>query len=127
MWPVLFRVPFFWSKSSSYFPIRMFGIMVILGFLAGTWLIARRLRARKVMAPQDTFDFCFYLLATGILGSRLMYVFQNFSEFRGRFFAIFKIWEGGLVWYGGFVLESASASPPTNPFPALPPLPRCAP
>ena len=35
------------------------------------------------LSKEEVFDFCFYLLAVGILGSRLMYVIQNFSEFIG--------------------------------------------
>ena len=102
MFPVLFEIPL---GGSSRFPIRMFGIMVILGFLAGTWVIARRLEKQKILSRQDTFDFCFYMLALGILGARLLYVMQEFDQFKGRFLRIFQIWEGGLVWYGGFALS----------------------
>ncbi|MCG3135610.1 MAG: Prolipoprotein diacylglyceryl transferase [Planctomycetes bacterium] len=115
MWPALFRIPIpewfpeFLKPAGGYFPIRMFGVMVILGFLAGTWLASRRLAKRNIMTSEQTFDFCFYLLATGILGSRLCYVLQNFSDFEGRFFRIFAIWEGGLVWYGGMALATVFA------------------
>lgn len=104
MFPVLFRIPLPWGED-NYFPIRMFGVMVILGFLAGTWVVSRRLKRQGLMESQEAFDFCFYLLAVGILGSRLTYIVQNFSEFQGQFFRIFKIWEGGLVWYGGMALS----------------------
>jgi phosphatidylglycerol---prolipoprotein diacylglyceryl transferase len=127
MWPALFRIPIptwfpdFLQPQGNYFPIRMFGVMVITGFLAGYLLIKWRLRKVGVLRPttatdvapppgtltkEDVFDFCFYLLAAGILGSRLMYVAQNFDQFRGGFFEIFKIWKGGLVWYGGFALAT---------------------
>ena len=108
MFPVLFRIPLPWGED-NYFPIRMFGVMVILGFLAGTYLVSRRLKRKGVMEPQDSFDFCFYLLAVGILGSRVMYIVQNFSEFQGKFFRIFAIWEGGLVWYGGMAASTLFA------------------
>jgi phosphatidylglycerol:prolipoprotein diacylglycerol transferase len=101
MFPVLFRIPLPWGDDDSYFPVRMFGVMVILGFLAGTWVVSRRLKRQGVMEPQDAFDFCFYLLAVGIAGSRVTYIVQNFDQFRGQFLKVFAIWQGGLVWYGG--------------------------
>jgi phosphatidylglycerol:prolipoprotein diacylglycerol transferase len=124
MWPVLFRIPLPEFLGGGSFPIRMFGVMVILGFLAGTWIITRRLRKVGVvregrgselatqtgtLTSEDVFDFCFYLLAVGILGSRLMYVLQNFGDFRGKLLDVFKIWQGGLVWYGGFALSALFA------------------
>jgi phosphatidylglycerol:prolipoprotein diacylglycerol transferase len=123
MFPVLFRIPlpgflksWFGPEAPEYFPIRMFGVMVILGFLVGTWIVSRRLKKQGIMEPQDSFDFCFYLLAVGIAGSRLLYVIQNFDppndpehSFRGHFFRIFKIWEGGLVWYGGMAAATVFA------------------
>ena len=106
MFPVLFEIPLGWLPwvaDDFSFPIRMFGVMVILGFLAGTWVVGKRLKKLGVMESQDSFDFCFYLLAMGILGSRLLYVFQNWGQFAGKGepWRILYIWEGGLVWYGG--------------------------
>ena len=112
MFPVLFRIEFpDWLPlvGGEMFPIRMFGIMVILGHLAGTYVISRRLSRQGLMKPEEAFDFCFYLLATGIMGSRLLYVMQNFDKFRGKFLDIFKVWEGGLVWYGGFAMATMFA------------------
>lgn len=119
MWPALFRIPIpdwfpdFLKPASGTFPIRMFGVMVILGFLAGTYVASKRLAKRKIMTSEETFDFCFYLLATGILGSRLCFVVQDWysdpERWKGRLFDIFKIWEGGLVWYGGMFLATVFA------------------
>jgi len=130
MWPVLFRIPIpewfpeFLQPKDGSFPIRMFGVMVILGFLAGAWVIRRRLEKSGIVRPrgsgdltpapgtlsrEEVFDFCFYLLLVGILGSRLMYVVQNLGEFQGKIGRVFAIWEGGLVWYGGFALSTLFA------------------
>ncbi len=109
MFPVLFKIPLPWGDDGASFPIRMFGVLVILGFLAGTWLVSRRLAQRNVLDKDSTFDFCFYLLLWGIVGSRLTYVIQEFDQFRGKFLKVFAIWEGGLVWYGGFALATIFA------------------
>jgi phosphatidylglycerol:prolipoprotein diacylglycerol transferase len=111
MFPVLFRIPLPWGDADNYFPIRMFGVMVILGFLVGTQIVSRRLSKRGIMSSQDAFDFCFYLLAVGILGSRLMYVLQNWDQFggKGNPLRVLYIWEGGLVWYGGMAASTIFA------------------
>jgi phosphatidylglycerol:prolipoprotein diacylglycerol transferase len=112
MFPVLIRIPLDWLPwvdKDTYFPIRMFGVMVILGFLLGTWIVSRRLKRLNVMEPQDSFDFCFYLLAVGILGCRVLYIVQNFEQFQGKFLKVFAIWEGGLVWYGGMAASTLFA------------------
>ena len=109
MMPVLFKIPLPWGDEGNHFPIRMFGVMVILGFLAGTWVVSKRLQRRGIMSSQDAFDFCFYLLAVGILGARLLYVLQNFDKFKGEFFSVFAIWQGGLVWYGGMAASTVFA------------------
>ena len=110
MFPVLFRIPLPWGED-NYFPIRMFGVMVILGFLVGTQIVSRRLAKRGILQSQDTFDFCFYLLAVGILGSRLLYILQNWDQFggQGKPWRVFAIWEGGLVWYGGMAASTVFA------------------
>ena len=114
MFPVLFSVPLGWLPwvdANASFPIRMFGVMVILGFLVGTAIVSRRLKRQGIMESQDSFDFCFYLLAVGILGSRAMYILQNWDQFGGKGtpWKIFAIWEGGLVWYGGMAASTVFA------------------
>ena len=44
MWPALFRIPLPEFMGGGGFPIRMFGVMVLLGCLSGTWFFVRRLR-----------------------------------------------------------------------------------
>jgi phosphatidylglycerol:prolipoprotein diacylglycerol transferase len=111
MFPVLFKIPLGWLPwvdKDAAFPIRMFGVMVILGFLLGTWVVSRRLKKQGIMESQDAFDFCFYLLAVGILGSRVLYILQNWDEFggKGEPWRVFYIWQGGLVWYGGMAAST---------------------
>jgi len=85
--------------------------MVILGFLLGTWIVSRRLKRQGIMEKEDSFDFCFYLLAVGILVSRVLYILQNWDEFggQGKPWRVFYIWEGGLVWYGGMAASTLFA------------------
>jgi len=82
-------------------PIRMFGILVVLGFLAATKVVAARNQRLGLLTGDETFDMMFYVLLAGLAGGRLLHVLQNSEEFAGQPAKILKIWDGGLVWYGG--------------------------
>jgi len=81
--------------------LRTYGALVVLAFLAA-------LRVARTGAPlrgiQENFllDLIAILIVTGLLGARLFYVLLNASYFLEHPFEIVKIWEGGLVFYGGF-------------------------
>ncbi|MBK8575535.1 MAG: prolipoprotein diacylglyceryl transferase [Elusimicrobia bacterium] len=43
------------------------------------------------------------LLIGGILGARIFYVIFHAAEFSGVWLDTLKIWQGGLMWQGGFL------------------------
>jgi phosphatidylglycerol:prolipoprotein diacylglycerol transferase len=49
-------------------------------------------------------DLFFYTVLSALIGSRILFVLINFDVYRQHPMKIFKIWEGGLVFYGGLVL-----------------------
>jgi phosphatidylglycerol:prolipoprotein diacylglycerol transferase len=83
-------------------------LLVALGFLAavsiGRWLGRRR-------GIPDTFmmDLGALCIGSGIIGARILYVLLNLDFFRENPLAVFKIWEGGLVFYGGFIAAAVAA------------------
>jgi phosphatidylglycerol:prolipoprotein diacylglycerol transferase len=85
------------------FPIRLFGILVVLGFLAAAKVMSARNTRMGLLTGDETFDLAFYMLLAGILGARLLHVLQNFDKYAGKILDIIAIWDGGLVWYGGAV------------------------
>ncbi|MEE8106247.1 MAG: prolipoprotein diacylglyceryl transferase, partial [Planctomycetota bacterium] len=50
------------------------------------------------------FDLGMWLLLSGIVGARLLYVLLNYGEYADTPSTMFAIWQGGLVWYGGMIL-----------------------
>jgi phosphatidylglycerol:prolipoprotein diacylglycerol transferase len=48
-------------------------------------------------------------LIAAIVGSRLFYVATTFETFAEKPLDIFKIWQGGLVFYGGFIAAALTA------------------
>jgi phosphatidylglycerol:prolipoprotein diacylglycerol transferase len=82
--------------------IRWYGIFAALGFLAGLLLVNWRAPDKGI--PRDkASDLVFWLIVAGIIGARLFYVIQFWSDFRGRLIEVVRIDHGGLVFYGGFI------------------------
>jgi phosphatidylglycerol:prolipoprotein diacylglycerol transferase len=78
--------------------------MVALGFVAGLWTASRR-ASLAGMAPEKVLDLGPWLIVGSIIGARILYVISYWNEeFAGRpLVEIFKVWRGGLVFYGGFI------------------------
>ncbi|OOP57604.1 MAG: prolipoprotein diacylglyceryl transferase [Candidatus Brocadia carolinensis] len=51
--------------------------------------------------PNKITDLGIYLVCAGILGARLFFIIQFYKEYKYSLLSIFKIYEGGLVYYGG--------------------------
>jgi phosphatidylglycerol---prolipoprotein diacylglyceryl transferase len=99
MHPVLFHI--FGKEIYSY------GIMAALGFLAGilTW---HWLGRRETRPPGFAADLGFWLLTSGIVGSRIAYVVANWAHYRAAPLEIIRIDQGGLIFYGGLILASGA-------------------
>jgi len=91
-----------WFMTGGSIKIYTFGVVIIIAFLTGARFLASQ-TDRIGMPSQRVFDWAFWLLVTGILGSRLLYALLNYEEFEQSKLQIFAIWNGGLVWYGGLV------------------------
>jgi len=95
MHPILFKI--------GPITLHTYGLFVTTGVLLAIALAAKEAR-REGMDPQRMLDLGFYLLVASIIGSRLVFVLIFYEEYLARPWAIFKLWEGGLVFYGGFAL-----------------------
>lgn len=92
-------------------PIHTFGMMMGAGFLAGI-LVSLRLARRWGLDSEFIFNLSFWIMLSGVLGSRINYIIVDLaqkgvrSEFYKEPLKLFAIWQGGLVWYGGFILAT---------------------
>ena len=85
-----------------------YGLFIALGFIAAIWFSKRNARFYNT-SDQVISDLFLVILLSAIGGARLLYVFINFDVYRNDFWGIFKIWNGGLVFYGGFILALITA------------------
>lgn len=81
--------------------IHWYGVMMAMGFLAGltNWIVLGRTRGRDA---QFCADLMFWIMISGILGARLAYVLENWSDYATAPLTILRLDEGGLIYYGGF-------------------------
>lgn len=80
--------------------LNSYGLMAAVGYLTAAWL-AYRQSVRSGMDADAMLDLCFWVLVSSVVGSRLMYVAANHTLFVNDWMAVFRVWEGGLVYYGG--------------------------
>ncbi len=104
MHPILFEIPRieFLSWTIGPIPIRLYGLMIGLGFIIGIFLAARQAK-KEGMNPDRILDLGVYLLLTAIVGSRVLFVLTDLRAFVERPFEAFALWKGGLVFYGGLL------------------------
>ncbi|MEE8143481.1 MAG: prolipoprotein diacylglyceryl transferase, partial [Planctomycetota bacterium] len=103
----LIRIPLPFTDHEL--PIYGYGMMVLVGFLAGTWVFQRGAR-RHGWDSTTIGDMSMWMVLMGLVGGRVFYYVQFYDQdFRGEgWFSIFKIWEGGLVLYGGIIAGLAT-------------------
>lgn len=89
-------------------PIKIFtyGLMVATGFFCAI-LLASRQAKKEGLDPQKILDLCFYILLSALIGARILYIIVEYKSFADHPLDVFKIWKGGLVYYGGLVLAVA--------------------
>lgn len=88
--------------------IRTYGLLVSIGLFVSLKYIIHN--AKKSGIDEDSiFDLVLYSVVAGLVGARLTYVLFNMPFYWQHPADIFKVWEGGLVYYGGLVFGSAAA------------------
>jgi phosphatidylglycerol:prolipoprotein diacylglycerol transferase len=74
--------------------------MVAAGFSLATFLVYRR-APKFGINSERMIDYMILILASGVIGARILYVLVNFGYYRANPMEILNLSKGGLVWYGG--------------------------
>lgn len=99
MHPVLLRI--------GGLEIRSYGVMVATAFLLSYWLTIREAKG-KDYDERMLSNLLFLIIVSGIIGARLFYVTVNLPFYIDDPLGVIKIWEGGLVYYGGLLFSVIS-------------------
>ncbi len=83
--------------------LHAYGLLVALGFLAA-YTLARRRFEHMGLLGHFVDNLTLIAMVGGLFGARLLYfIVDPSTHFTSDPMAFFRIWEGGLVYYGGFV------------------------
>lgn len=98
MHPVLFELG----------PVKIysFGLMMGISFIIANILLTKEFK-RKKLNPELASTITLIALVAGVVGSKILYLIENFSEFLADPFGM-TFSPGGLTFYGGFILATAS-------------------
>jgi len=89
------------------FPIRSFGVMLLVGFAVGVWIATRR--AAKYGIDKDALaTLAIWAVIMGVVGARVFWVLQEWPYYSKNPGHILKVTEGGMTSYGGIVFGLAT-------------------
>jgi len=80
--------------------IRSYGAMLAVAFLVGTFLALKEARRSK-LDEDRVVTVILVALVAGVLGARVLYVFEHIEQFQREWGSVFALWQGGLTLYGG--------------------------
>jgi len=99
-------------------PLHTYGLLIASAFLVGIWLAQREGR-RRGQNPERIADLSFWILVAALVGSRVYFILVNWGDYFGaralvatpfgRLPRLLAFWEGGLVFYGGFIGAALTA------------------
>src|SRR5688572_23147751 len=101
MYPVLVDVDLFGLFAEPY-ALHTYGVLIAMGFVFAMKL-GQRQAELEGEDPDRVIDLAFWVLLTGLVGSRVVYILTNLGDYLKDPLSILIIWQGGLVWYGGFI------------------------
>jgi phosphatidylglycerol---prolipoprotein diacylglyceryl transferase len=105
--PVIFSIEIFGLNLT----LRWYGVIVMVGVIAGSLIVEREL-SRRGEKGDRIWDALIYVLPAGIIGARLWYVLNAILGGNRSYLdnpaSIIRVWEGGLHIFGGFLLGTAA-------------------
>jgi phosphatidylglycerol:prolipoprotein diacylglycerol transferase len=97
--PVLFNI--------HGYGLHTYGVAIAAAFLVAIF-VGTRTAERTGEDPDKVRDLCFWLLVSSLVGARLLFIVTNIPDYvqlcreQHDCWRALRVWEGGLVFYGGF-------------------------
>jgi prolipoprotein diacylglyceryl transferase len=76
------------------------GIFSVIGIVAAA-RVGQMLLQREGIAPERVYDMAVWMVVAGLIGARLLFVWENYQQFEGNLIRIIQINEGGISQWGG--------------------------
>jgi prolipoprotein diacylglyceryl transferase len=76
------------------------GIFSVIGIVAAA-RVGQMLLQREGIAPDRVYDMAVWMVVAGLIGARLLFVWENYQQFEGNLIRIIQINEGGISQWGG--------------------------
>jgi phosphatidylglycerol:prolipoprotein diacylglycerol transferase len=106
VYPVLFTIPIpaipVILPQGGSIPVFTYGTSIALGFLLTYFYICALARRRGIDEEHIT-DLYLVIILTSILGARSNYVLTHWHEFAADPRDVYRVWQGGMVYLGGFL------------------------
>ena len=93
--------PDIFKRSWEDVPIHSYGVMLGISMIVG-WFLAMRLAKQDGIPTETAGNIYMWTAVWSIVGARLLYGITQYDRLSSPI-DIFKIWEGGLVAYGGMI------------------------
>jgi phosphatidylglycerol:prolipoprotein diacylglycerol transferase len=104
MHPRLFTVPAFELFGRMVGPLAMptYGILLVLGMLAGLWIVTRQ--ARKAgLVPETITDMAVYAIIAGLIGAKVLLLIVEWPFYSRNPRELLSLFQSGGVFYGGLL------------------------
>lgn len=98
----MLRGTFFYDPG---FPVRPWGLMLVIGFLAAI-IICSRLFKRRGLAADHAINITFWVFLLSIIGARMFFVLPRIGDPAHNLsspLSWLAVWDGGMVFYGGLL------------------------
>ncbi len=99
MFPVLLEV--------AGYKIHSYGFFIAVGYVSAL-LLGRWLAKSRGLDPAPFMDLAFIAIVSGVIGARLLFVITAPAYYADRPTEILDFWNGGLVFYGGFIAAASA-------------------
>jgi phosphatidylglycerol:prolipoprotein diacylglycerol transferase len=89
------------------FEVPSFGVMIVLGFLAGLFLAIKR-APKYGITPAQVQDVAFYALIAGIIGARVVFIALEWHYYSAHLNEVLSLRFAGLTSFGGLFFGMAA-------------------
>lgn len=95
-------IPYWVYDKITIGPVTIYtwGLMIGLAFIVGLFVALKEAK-RKQIDSDKIINLAILVLIGSFLGARLVYIFQYLDYYLANPLDIFKVWQGGVVFYGG--------------------------